>query len=199
MKKILFFVVTSFTFFAAEAQISLTPKAGINLSSHRISNDWFKRSTNAMAGYTAGLSGRFHLSDHFFLQPEIIYSLLKSELDHAEGNFEVESNYMTIPVMAGYAINDFLHIEAGPQVGFLLSGEANRQTEKIDLKDHFTALDVGAAVGAGLNIHRFSLDLRYYIGLNNINDQDFLGDNESRVQNQYAQVMLGYTVFKSKK
>ncbi len=64
-----------------------------------------------------------------------------------------------------------LRIQAGPQVGLLLSGKSKINSNTVDIKDDLNPIDFAVSFGAGY-IHPASgigIDLRYNLGLTDIN------------------------------
>ena len=93
--------------------------------------------------------------------------------------------------MAQFQVADGFSIEAGPQIGFLLSAKAEAEGEEVDLKDFVKGLDLAAGIGvnyamaSGLNF-----GARYNLGLSNINDGE--GSDDFKNQNNVIQVSVGY-------
>jgi hypothetical protein len=111
-----------------------------------------------------GIISHIHLANQWALQPELIFSMQGAEF----GNAKLNLNYVNVPLLFQYMFDNGFRIQAGPQVGFLLSAKL----EDEDVKDLFKTIDFGAAVGASY-VHTpsgFGVDLRYNIGLSNIND-----------------------------
>ncbi len=138
-----------------------------------------------------GVFVHMRFSDKFALQPEVVYSSqgfqfstdlasIQSFSPSTDGNdfrTNVQLNFITVPLMAQFALNDKVAVEVGPQFGFLLnqvtkiknldeintSGVARRSSVNGDFQ-----LDYGAALGLafGLNEH-LSLSPRAYIGMRN--------------------------------
>lgn len=150
---------------------------------------------------TTGLKFRFSghggvfleidFSEKFKLQPELLYSSqgfqYSTDLASIEtggpvggGNdfrTNVQFNFITVPILGKFSLNDKVAVEFGPQFGFLLN-----QVTKIKDLDQATytntdrktfvsgdfQLDYGAAVGLGIQLTQdFSLSPRLYIGLRN--------------------------------
>jgi hypothetical protein len=65
-------------------------------------------------------------------------------------------------------------LQAGPQVGFLVSAKTKAGNVEVDYKDQTNTIDFGLGAGAGY-VHvpsGFGVDLRYNLGLSNINEND---------------------------
>src|SRR5690554_1267999 len=161
MKKLL--LVAAFALFAfttAHSQeFRFGVKAGLNMAS--------------IGGDDTGMDGRtsFHagglveivLSDKFSLQPEILYSSqgAKQEESYSFFGVDVEEkitmklDYINVPIMAKYYIIEGLAVEAGPQIGVLISakvdaemsGGGESESESADIKEYLNTLDIGFGLG----------------------------------------------------
>ena len=123
------------------------------------------------------------ISDKFAVQPELLYSAQGAKFDGDNLNL----NYINIPVMAKYYVADAFSLEAGPQLGFLMSAKADGE----DVKDGFNSTDFAFNLGAGYDLNeQMSLGLRYNIGLSDI-EKD-LTAGESGSTNSSLQLSFGY-------
>ncbi|MFK7811218.1 MAG: porin family protein [Maribacter sp.] len=163
-------------------------KAGLNYSS--IVGDL----TNGIKFRFSGHAGVFlevEFSDKFSFQPELLYSsqgfqfstdLLSIQnqggtADQNDFRTNVQFNYLTVPVLGKFALNDHLDVEFGPQFGFLLNQVTkikNLDQRDDTLSDDRTStsgdfqLDYGVAAGVGIRVNEhFSVSPRFYIGLRN--------------------------------
>lgn len=169
---------------AQEARIGV--KGGLNYSS--IVGDLTDGLKFRLSGH-GGVFLEIDFSDKFKLQPELVYSSqgFQYSTDLAaiqtngsvgeENDFRtnVQLNFITIPILGKFALNDRIDLEFGPQFGFLL----NQVTKIKDLDQNINAerrssisgdfqLDYGAAIGLGLRLNdHFSISPRFYIGLRN--------------------------------
>ena len=65
-------------------------------------------------------------------------------------------------------------LQAGPQVGFLISAKSETNGVKADIKNQLKKIDFAVSAGVGY-VHPpsgFGVDLRYNLGLSNINDDN---------------------------
>lgn len=123
-------------------------------------------------------------------------------------------HYLRLPVQANVFFGEFGNrlrpkITLGPSIGFLLSAKNNfkRVTtdgnggsitveDKDNVKSRFKGTDFGAVVGAGLNYRLagsiwWNLDLRYYLGATDIDDDDNSSGNSDDIKNNSFSVSLG--------
>jgi len=174
---------------ALQAQhVNIGIKAGLNLYNIKYSNDV---NYDMKAGLHAGLLGHIHITKNFAVQPEILFSAQGAKSEAGGVETKLNLNYLNVPILLQYMFDNGFRLEAGPQVGFLLTAKADNGTTKTDIKSDINALDAGLAVGLGY-IHvpsGFGVDARYNFGLTDIND-----DNESslKAHNRGFQVGVFY-------
>ena len=156
------FIVMSVT--AQEVHFGI--KAGANVSSVEISNG---DDYNSKVGLHVGGLAHIHISRQFALQPELIYSMQggKDEGD----NIKLKLNYINLPVLAQYMINDGFRLQTGPQIGFLVSAKSKVGDVEVNRKNDLSSVDFSWAFGAGyLFPSGVGLDARYNYGISNISD-----------------------------
>lgn len=163
-------------------------KGGLNYSS--VVGDLTDGLKFRLSGH-GGLFLEIDFSEKFKLQPELLYSsqgfqfstdlaaIQNGGSTGAENDFRtnVQFNFITIPIVGKFALNDRLDIEFGPQFGFLLNQvtktkDLNQNTNsEVDRKSVVSGnfqLDYGAAVGLGIELNdNVSVSPRFYIGLRN--------------------------------
>jgi len=182
MKKILFTVFAVCIMFAASAQFKGGLKAGLNLANG--SGDTADAlDASMLTSFHVGVYGQFGLSDAITLQPELLYYGAGSKV--AGGDFDLKLTYIAVPVMLKYNIGETFNLQAGPQIGFLMSADL----DGTDVKDNLKGTDFGLNIGAGATFGKFSADARYSIGLSNIDD------GGGTWKNNVIQISLGYQLF----
>ena len=161
--------------FTSFAQIRFGARAGLNLAN--ISGDG--DDDNAMK-LGLHLGGMVHvpINGRLCFQPEILFSM-KGTQSKEESNFKLHLNYIDLPLMLNYRIDNGVYFEGGLTVGGLISAKAKFDGDSEDVKDFFKGSDVGGAIGAGYRTHNgFSVGLRYQAGISNIaDDADFTSHN----------------------
>jgi hypothetical protein len=149
---------------APEGHVSLGIKGGLNL--YNINND--NNSTyDQITGYHFGLLGHIHLKNPWAIQPELVYSTQGAK----SGDANYELGYINVPVLIQYMFDNGFRLQAGPQVGFLVSA---------DNKDELNPIEFGVSFGASYVVPStgFGIDARYNLGLSNINkDSDVKSTN----------------------
>jgi hypothetical protein len=133
-------------------------KGGLNLSNtaHRKLPQGYKVDGQNHIGFHSGLFFRAGLTEKFALIPELQYVQKSKYLKLIE-----------VPLILSYRINDFLSLEAGPQLGVLLNSNERRSGSFVEY--YSGVMDFGLNGGMQLNLtERLSLACRYYHGLKDI-------------------------------
>ena len=183
MKKLFLTAAAIFAFGFANAQeTKFGVKAGLNMA------DWSGDDADGIDSRVAFHVGGFaeiKLSDKFAVQPELLYS---SQGGKADGG-TVNTDYLNIPVMAKFYATEQFSIEAGPQVGFLMSAKVKPDSgDDQDIKDMLKSTDFGMNLGLGYNFtENISANLRYNLGLSNIVDAD-----GADIKNNVFSLSVGY-------
>ncbi|MFC2110538.1 porin family protein [Bacteroidota bacterium] len=179
MKKVVLvvlLVVSSLSYVNAQ-DVTYGVKVGANFSNFNGDS----MDTDMITRMHAAVTGDIALSDSFSLQPELMYSA--EGVKAKTGGFENKLNYLRIPLMLKYYVSSGFSIDAGPQVGFLVSAEDQDGT---DIKDGMESIDFGFNIGStylldsGVNI-----SVRYNIGITDVVDG-------SDAKNGVFQLSLGY-------
>jgi hypothetical protein len=177
MKQLFTLVAALFIMSAVVAQHGNTPvghvsigiKGGVNL--YNIHNDNSIK-YDPMVGYNLGLLGHIHLNQYFAIQPELVYSAQGAK--HTESNTTTNLNlsYINMPVLFQYMFDNGLRLQAGPQIGLLIAAKSKTGSTSIDSKEYLKPIDLALSIGAGY-VHPptgLGIDVRYNLGLSNIND-----------------------------
>ncbi|TYP98830.1 outer membrane protein with beta-barrel domain [Tenacibaculum adriaticum] len=202
MKKLLLSIaMVAFGLTANAQEVKFGAKAGLNIAN--VSGD--VENNDARTSFHVGGVAEIKISDKFSLQPELVYSAqgLTSELEEtfddgtnvvtikADGTLKLD--YLNVPVIAKYYVAEGLSLEAGPQIGFLLSAkqkvEFEGESDEQDVKDNFSSIDFGLNFGAGYKLENgLNFGARYNLGLTNVLDTE--GDES--VKNGVFQISVGY-------
>jgi opacity protein-like surface antigen len=191
MKKIILSAIALMAFAFTNAQETrFGIKGGLNLSTI-VGGD--VDNTKTLVGFHVGGFAEIHVVEKFFIQPELLYSAQGAKFDGPFGtDGDVKLDYLNIPVLGKYYIIDKkFSVEAGPQLGILLSAKGNGE----DIKDFTRSTDFGFNLGAGYNLtDNFSVGLRYTIGLSPISDNDIDNSDDyyDSAKNSNFQISLGY-------
>lgn len=182
-------------------------KAGVNFAN--ISGD----DTSGLDSRTAfhvGIVAEIEISEKFSFQPELLYSGQGFKESYSEFGASFEDvyklDYLNIPLMAKYYVAEGFSVEAGPQVGFLLSakddweGNYGEVTESgsEDFKDFVKGIDFGLNLGVGYKMTSgLNFGARYNLGLSNFWDipsdiDPGFGIADIKNQNAVFQLSVGY-------
>lgn len=189
MKKIILTAAAVFVFGLTNAQdVKYGVKLGINNPS--ISGIRGEVGHVFKLGINLGGFAEFAVSDKLFVQPELLFSTqgANSKATGLTADSQLNLNYLNIPVMVKYYVIDKLSLEAGPQIGFLVSAKENdtdpytHKSVILDVKNEYKSLDFGFNLGAGYDFSsNISAGLRYNIGMSNIDSQNLPIDAKNRV------------------
>ena len=171
MKKTLILAASLFLIIGAtKAQgVHFGLKAGMNASS--LSNSDSK--SDSKIGFNAGALAHIHTSSKSWaVQPELVYSV-EGAKSKGEGDFKTNLNYLNVPVLVQYLFSNGFRIEAGPQIGFLMSAKAKSGSTSVDIKDGFNTTNFSVPVGLGyLTSYGLGFDARYNFGVSDVTKSD---------------------------
>jgi len=141
-----------------------------------------------VTGFHFGLQAEIPFSGKISFQPELLYSGQGYDTNiNSEGIIAL--NYLNIPLLAKYYVTERLSLEAGPQIGFLLSTKGGTK----DYKDLFKTSDFGVSFGLGYKLDNgLNFSVRYNLGLTDINNMDGISDKN---RNGVFQLSIGYSFF----
>ncbi|HET8736385.1 MAG TPA: outer membrane beta-barrel protein [Pricia sp.] len=149
-------------------------KGGLNYSAN---GDYFEsigeaaREPDRNVGYHVGLYGKVGITRLYF-RPELMYTKTKS--DYQGDKFDVSK--LDAPLLVGVNIIGPLHVFAGPAFQYILDTEFDGIAIN-DIENDFT---VGLNIGAGLNLGKLGLDIRYERGFSE-NEATFINTNITEV------------------
>ncbi len=186
MKLFALLVFVSFTT-TSYAQ-SIGPKLGVNIASW--TGDDALDDYSSITGLQFGAVVELPVSDKFAIQPELVYLRKGSSFDidflGTTIGTETQLNYFEIPILAKIFLTEGpaqVFINAGPSIGFATSGtiaaKSGDEEEEVDIdfnEDGLSNFDFSLAVGAGAQFNagpgKFFVDVRYLLGLANLDDSE---------------------------
>lgn len=143
-------------------------KGGLNL--YNIENDNGTQ-YDLKSGFHLGMLLHIHVSTHFAMQPELLYSAQGAKYNSGLGDVNLKLEYANVPFMFQYMFNNGFRLEAGPQVGFLTNAKSELNGVGSDVKDNVKKTDFAIGMGIGyIAPSGFGFDARYNHGLSNINE-----------------------------
>jgi hypothetical protein len=197
MKKIILtFFITTAAYSFATAQLlpsfQFGAKAGLNFSGIQ-STTSSTFSSNNRAGYLAGFWARFGALG-FNFQPEMYLTSKEVQVSQNGGQTTAKFTSVDVPLLIGGKIGAFGfggRFYTGPVISFAVNKDqsfagAVGSASGLNYRDQNFAWQVGA----GVDIKKLSIDLRYEAG---ITKQDY-GTGQTRIN--LFNVSLGYSLFK---
>ena len=171
MKKIILTtLIAVLAIVSVSAQATFGIKGGVNFAS--ILNENIA-GVKGRTSFHAGIVTEIETSSTTSVQVEIVYS--GQGFSYEGGLIEIEDvpkdtyklNYLNIPFVFKYYVNDEFSVEVGPQVGFLLSAKTDEGDIKVD--KYFTAASFDLLFGLAYKFDNgFNLSARYNLGLTDI-------------------------------
>ena len=150
-------------------------KGGVNLANLR----GVDRSVKT--GVSVGMFAEYPLSLKLGFRSELNFSVQGAKA--VNGIQQVKLNYLNWPLLARYYASEKLSLEAGPQLGFLLSGSGGSLP-----KSAYKTLDFSLGFGAGYNLTKeLELNARYNFGLTDITK------TPGSIKNSVFQFTLAYS------
>ena len=203
MKKILliFAVFLAFTYCNesfGQLNLKIGPKVGFNAS--KLSTNLDTISSQFKSGFQLGIFAR--IGKKVYLQPELYYTtqggVFESNSQNWKQNIKIGS--LDVPVLIGVSFinSDLLNIRihAGPVASFVVNKTIEEEKsitgpiEEADIKSANWYIQAGA----GVDLWKFTLDVRYQVGLNKIIDEvDYQNQTVSfNTSNNVWVVSLGF-------
>jgi hypothetical protein len=191
MQKLLIILAFTVISFSVSAQgIKFGPKLGANMG--KIDGSGFDEKYSL--GYHVGGFVQININKKWGIQPEVLFNQIKtdtaSNIRSVYQNLANQSlknpqlNYLSIPVLLNYSPVKALTFQAGPQFGILLNKNDNLfQNGTNAFKDG----DLSLLGGVQLNLLKFRVYGRYFIGLNDISDVN----DTDKWKNQGIQLGVG--------
>lgn len=186
----------------AYAQARIGVRAGLNLAD--VAGD-HAEGMDMRLGYHVGAVLNFGITETIFWQPEWVLSQqgsaysLSDDFGTSEGRLTL--TYLNIPLLVKVVLVKGLHLQAGPQIGLLLSardkgdfsGSGDVVAYNEELKD-ISVVDFGAVLGVGYQFSSgVNLSLRYNKGFSNI--YDGVNSEQLKLTNSVVQFSVGYLPF----
>ena len=156
MKKLTILLFALLITVGASAQFHFGLKAGANLANNSAEG------SEMLFGFHGGVLAQYKFAN-LAVQPEVLFSMQGAS---EEGDNSFKLNYINIPVMVQYYVIPGLAIEAGPQLGILLSAKQTHGNGSVDIKGLCNTIDFGLNIGASYELPLFPLGVfvRYQMG-----------------------------------
>jgi hypothetical protein len=158
------------------------------LSSGRMYYPMISYNINGYLGYK--INGLIGVS----IEPGFIQ---KGGLEKGNPDFRVQNNYIQIPLLIDYFINDKFYLSLGPEFAYLINAKAKSTNKTNDITKYYDRRnELSGLIGINYNIYKgFDIGLRYNHGLTYYSKVDLVNENGDKVgevkeYNQYFQLIL---------
>lgn len=173
MKKVIMMAAAVFTVATVSAQTDahFGIKGGLNASELHVTNNSGSGAikSDTRIGYHVGALAHIHKrASHWAIQPEVMYSLEGAK--NADKDF-TNLSYINVPVLVQYLFDNGFRIQAGPQLGLLVSAKHKVNDTKTDIKNQFKTTAFSVPVGASyLTRNGLGFDARYSFGISDLSE-----------------------------
>ncbi len=194
-KSLIIIAIVLFGFTNVNAQdVNFGAKAGVNFAS--ITGDETD-DLDMRTSLHVGVVAEIVISDKFSFQPELLYSAQGAKYKETGDEETYKLDYLNLPLMAKFYVGEGFSLEAGPQIGFLLSAEVDWEEDgdsgSVDIKDEVKGIDFGINFGVGYKTESgLNFGARYNLGLADLSDSEMLEADSFKWHNGVIQVSVGY-------
>lgn len=185
------------TAFAQDMEIGV--KGGVNLAKVQIDSDGDDGSPalDWRIGGVAGLFITLPVTSWLELQPEALYAMKGTRSDVFNVETTMVLDYFEVPVLArvtrGRGGARRYYVAGGPSFGLRLRARSRvdfgSSTEDIDIADEIARVDLGLAVGGGVELGHLVVDGRYTHGLRDVDKDE---TDAVTVTNRVVSITVGY-------
>ncbi len=188
MKRIFALLLLSSFVYIVKAQphADIGIKAGVNINNLKIENS---SAPDSRVGFHFGGLVHLHVSNNFAIQPEVVFSSqgMKQTIAGTENIYKL--SYVNFPVLLQYMTGSGFRVATGPQLGVMVSAERHQGNTETTIKEDFKTIDFSWPLGVSyVTDGGFGVDLRYNMGLSNINDNS----NGAKIKNRVWQFGVFY-------
>ncbi|MEI7523489.1 MAG: porin family protein [Mariniphaga sp.] len=174
-------------------------KGGINFANVTFSGGGTTVSEKSITGVHFGPIMDFALQENLFLNTGLLFSIKGTKSEDSYGGttstYTTTLNYLVVPINLAYKFpidkKTKLVIQAGPYLGYALSGKDKGPDGSTDIKfgeqGGLKRLDMGLGFGAGVEFGPVVVSLNYELGLANIEDT-----SSYTAKNKVLQISLAY-------
>lgn len=186
MKKLFVITMALVAFNISAQNITYGAKGGLNFAT-MVGED--AEDIDKRTSFHLGITAEIEISDTFSIQPELLYSGQGFKTDVDDESDTVSVDYITLPVMAKFYVGNDFSLEAGPQIGFLVSAESDGE----DVKEFLKSTDFALNLGAGYKINsKMNINLRYSMGLTDVLKGEGEDDEAADFKHSVFLLSIGY-------
>lgn len=184
-----------------QAQLAFGIKGGINYNSDSFKfkdagKDVFG-GAKSKTGFHAGIWSRFNVPViGMYIRPELVYTALKSELTPkaptlGKGTYGFQK--IDIPVLIGKNFLKLGHAFIGPSFQYLIDGNLKAGEIYKNIKTDTSGFTVGLVLGAGIEISKFGIDVRWERGFSDTESKliQTTRNKETKFDTRVNQIILG--------
>lgn len=140
-------------------------KGGINVANVAIDGG---NDPDAKIGIHLGGLAHIHLSEHFALHPELMYS---NQGYRWNDDNKTKLHYLNVPVLLQFMTGSGFRLQTGPQFGVLMTAKNKVDDTETEVDDSYETPDFSWSFGASyVTTKGLGFDARYNHGITNIND-----------------------------
>ena len=135
-------------------------------------------------GYIGGGFAAIELSETFFLQPEVLYSMKGAKFAYPGYDLTYILDYIEVPVLLKFVLSTYGSVNPyalfGPAAAFNINARYKfdvheGEDEEGDL-ELIKSMETGLVFGLGFDIGAIVAEIRYTMGLSTIDDSEFDAD-----------------------
>jgi len=196
MKSILVSIILSTLVLSGYSQIKVNPKIGINLSNFTQEDNILESS--AKIGFAAGLDLR--IGGRLYFAPGLYYltsSTKIKKINELSIDEIITFNTIELPLTVGLNIinKDLLKVslKAGIEGAYFASVSEVKDLSNTISEDDIERLNWGFQLGAGVDLKRFTFDLKFDFGKNSILKEDL--NTSFNPQYNRMHLYIGYLLF----
>ena len=141
-------------------------------------------------GFVGGAELGYQFNNNFALTAGALYSMQGAKFDSDKTKYNLNLDYVNVPVMlAVYPVEGF-GIKAGVQFGFLVNAKEGDD----NIKDFYEKSDLSIPLGLSYEFDDVAVDLRYNLGISNIMNKDLANALDSKIRNGVIMLTIGYKI-----
>ena len=155
-------------------------------------------------GFAVGGFLTYSINNQISIRPEILYSVKGSKYEEDGMTLNYTMNYIDIPVLGVFSVQENISIFAGPYFGMFLGGkmkmEYDGDSDEEDIKKEDMANDFGLVFGGSYGLgNNLSIEARYALGLKTIDkepddwESSYGNYEEADIKNSGLQIMINYS------
>jgi len=193
----------------AQSTFNFGVKTGINVNylSTRIQD----YQSDNYVGFNAGTFLRFNMKN-WHIQPELSYMQRGGNIQFFGSDFlgnpeyRVRNHHLFMPILVGYKLINFpmfnMRLQAGPYGSYLFSRDIRvtpAQPGEQFTNKRMSQFSIGATAGLGIDVWRFTFDMRHHWGLvNMMGDNTFQSDPGAGIRNGTWELSIGFKLFSTR-